>query len=88
MGETVQRTPAVPVAQFVVAGSRHHYHAPLHEAAWTGAIEAVKILVRAEADTENEFGETPPDLAARNGHTEAADYLSNLGNREFLCIVP
>lgn len=62
-----------------IENKRKGYEAtPLHVAAWRGNIDTIKILLRHEADAQatNHAGETPLDLALREGQSAAADLLS------------
>lgn len=51
---------------------------PLHNAAWLGDLEMVKLLLALGADPairDPQYGGTPPDWAAHNGQRAVADFL-------------
>ena len=52
----------------------------LHEAAQDGVLDICKLIVRYEEDwnPKNEDGETPLDLAVKNGETATAEFFRSL----------
>lgn len=57
---------------------------PLHEAAYLGHLEVVKILVTdgADVNVRDENGKTPLGCAVEGQNKEVADYLRKHGARE------
>ena len=55
---------------------------PIHETAWEGHTEIVKILVPLtdHPNAPNKCGTTPIHMAARNGHTEIVKILVPLAD--------
>jgi hypothetical protein len=54
---------------------------PMHNAAWIGDLEMVKLLVALGADPaarDGNYNATPRDWAERNGQTEVVEYLAGL----------
>lgn len=53
---------------------------PLHDAARTGYLETVRLLVEFNADTQaaDNNNHRPVDLAHSNGHEEVVNFLSSL----------
>ncbi len=54
---------------------------PLHEAAATGQLKLIRLLLRYQTDTpvKRDDGRTPADTAARDHHPEMVDFLRKAG---------
>lgn len=55
---------------------------PLHDAAWTGFLETVQLLVKHHADPQarDKRNRLPVDLAREQDHVDVVDFLESLQN--------
>lgn len=80
---------SVPVAQVLLrhgadpnVADRRTGTTPLHDAARTGFVDTVRLLVQYKADPQARDNTNcrPIDLARENGHADVVDFLESVSN--------